>query len=708
MALECRRLLEVGQPEAAAAQPQASTSSQVVAVKRKQPNIVDAIHQQAEDAYRKLLMSAYLLAIDGQPLTTFKTIVRVQKANGVKLIQGTDSSNRAREFITQIADTIRSKISMHLQSDCAFSILSDGSQARKTGSEKELVLVRIVKDGVPTYFVVALVDMDVYGDATAQNLKRAIDDVFRVKVPIEADRYTKLQVSATADGASVNTGIYNGLLTKMKADSRPWLLPIHCVSHRLELAIKESLLKHPQFDQVKDVMITIFYMFKQSGKLKRQFFATAEALGVHVYTFPKVHGTRFVNHQRNGVRVLLHNWLPLIDTIENAVATAGGRAGAASAKQRGILERLRDARFLGTASLFKAILDIVARLSLTFEAGEIAVFDIMPAISRMQADLDDLVADDTSPIAVNGKTLTGNELSYSLPKPGHMKRHEENREYVIVTYKRMKNSEAATKDTVGLKTKAITLLKECVDARFDTLGLQNNDIFKHMHWLNPAHWRRRDEESELASMKALATHFAATLEMSSFDGGKVKREWRNLKITVEAYYKGVKANELWERILIYRRAEYSNVCMLVEIILTIGLSNSTVEAGFSFLTAMMTDRRLSMNHDTMESLLVIKANDRIWSAKERDEIMADALKSYMSTRRKLKMETAIGSALGMLGGGKRRRREQAASEDGDGSESDSDSDSDTDNPIPDNSDETSDDDPDTRHPLIQEDSDESP
>ena len=56
MALECRRLLEVGQPEAAAAQPQASTSSQVVALTRKQPNIADAIHQQAEDAYRKLLM----------------------------------------------------------------------------------------------------------------------------------------------------------------------------------------------------------------------------------------------------------------------------------------------------------------------------------------------------------------------------------------------------------------------------------------------------------------------------------------------------------------------------------------------------------------------------------------------------------------------------------------------------------------------------
>ena len=69
-------------------------------------------------------------------------------------------------------------------------------------------------------------------------MKRATDDVFRLKVPLLAQRCTKLQVSATA-----NTGVYNGLMTEMKADGRQWLLIIHCVSHRIELAIKDSHLK---------------------------------------------------------------------------------------------------------------------------------------------------------------------------------------------------------------------------------------------------------------------------------------------------------------------------------------------------------------------------------------------------------------------------------------------------------------------------------
>ena len=46
-----------------------------------------------------------------------------------------------------------------------------------------------------------------------------------------------------ADGAAENTGIHNDLMTQMKADGRPWLLTIHCYSHPIELAIKNSLPK---------------------------------------------------------------------------------------------------------------------------------------------------------------------------------------------------------------------------------------------------------------------------------------------------------------------------------------------------------------------------------------------------------------------------------------------------------------------------------
>ena len=47
-------------------------------------------------------------------------------------------------------------------------------------------------------------------------------------------------VSATADGASVNTRKYNGIFTQLKRE-RPWLLTTHCANQRLELAVKSAL-----------------------------------------------------------------------------------------------------------------------------------------------------------------------------------------------------------------------------------------------------------------------------------------------------------------------------------------------------------------------------------------------------------------------------------------------------------------------------------
>ena len=123
--------------------------------------------------------------IDRLLLTSFKTLVKVQKSNGVRLISETDSGAKAWEFVHEIANCIRDKLSVIMCSVNAFSVLSDGSQARKTVHEKELV-----GGGIPVYYCVALQDVDEYGDANADNLKICIDDCFLEKVHITRETYT--------------------------------------------------------------------------------------------------------------------------------------------------------------------------------------------------------------------------------------------------------------------------------------------------------------------------------------------------------------------------------------------------------------------------------------------------------------------------------------------------------------------------------------
>ena len=157
---------------------------------------------------------------------------------------------------------------------------------------------------IPVYFCAALQDCNEFGGTDADSLKLAIDTAFdkdNGSIKISEDAFHKRMVSSTADGASVNFGRYNGVLTQQK-ETRPWLITIHCVAHRAELALKDSLLSFKEFKMIDDLMTSVFYLHRRSGKLKRMFRNSANALNIDGYVFPKVTGTRFVTHRLKGTK----------------------------------------------------------------------------------------------------------------------------------------------------------------------------------------------------------------------------------------------------------------------------------------------------------------------------------------------------------------------------------------------------------------------
>ena len=88
----------------------------------------------------------------------------------------------------------------------------------------------------------------------------------------------------------------------------------------------------------------------------------------------------------------------------------------------------------------------------------------------------------------------------------------------------------------------------------------------------------------------------------------------------------------------YRKSTFPNVCYLVELVLAIGPSNSVVESVFSHLTAMLSDRRLSLQHSTMEDLLLLKCNKARFSGAALEDLLESSVESFLQKRRKRKLE----------------------------------------------------------------------
>ena len=47
-------------------------------------------------------------------------------------------------------------------------------------------------------------------------------------------------VACGSDGASVMTGVRNGVIAKLRQEV-PWLIGIHCIAHKFELAILDGI-----------------------------------------------------------------------------------------------------------------------------------------------------------------------------------------------------------------------------------------------------------------------------------------------------------------------------------------------------------------------------------------------------------------------------------------------------------------------------------
>ena len=447
-----------------------------------------------------------------------------------------------------------------------------------------------------------------------------------------------------------DAGCYNGLLVRLQRDDhRPWLISIHCVSHRLELSVKATILQQKPFEQVQELMITIYYLMKNSGKFKRHFEETAHALGVQIYKFPKVHGTRFVSHQKKGVRILLHNWIILGQAIENSIANK--THSSLNNKLTAVLNKLRSLKFLEVTCLFYEIVDIVSSLLLQFERGDIVASKVLPAVQQTKERLEDIIKKDDdrshSLVTENGFTVSVEDIKIQrhLPKEGHMKRLEANREFTQVALDRMvheapRRRAAVRGDTDGesvascitnLKERTVPALKGSLDERFSSL---DSELYNAMYWIDPANWRGPEEDVE--AMKIVADHFKTTLQDHGFAVGNLATEWKNFLVIHRSFYKGMEAQEMWGKVLQYRRSNFPNICCLVDIVMCIGVSNSSVERGFSILTSMLSDKRISLKHDAMEDLMIIKANHNFWSSMMLvDEVIDEALESFMSDKRRM-------------------------------------------------------------------------
>ena len=196
------------------------------------------------------------------------------------------NNSRCREFVMSLSAVLKGKLWAEIEASPCITLLIDESTDISTSENMVLYIAYIGPDHrVHTTFV----GMEHCPLTDAKSIHQLISQYFQVR---GIDISIKL-VCFCSDGASVMTGIKNGVGARLQKDN-PYLLKIHCIAHRLALAVADSA---DDMDYPKDheaTMNSTSTYFNRSGKRMHQMVSLAKEFGLSLSRIQKSGKTRCV------------------------------------------------------------------------------------------------------------------------------------------------------------------------------------------------------------------------------------------------------------------------------------------------------------------------------------------------------------------------------------------------------------------------------
>jgi hypothetical protein len=107
-------------------------------------------------------------------------------------------------------------------------------------------------------------------NSTAENIYELVNNSLKESGGMDPLMIAKKLVCVGADGASVMQGQRNGLCVRLQLSASPYMLSIHCMAHRMNLAFK-IVSKFPSVSKVEDLVREAYAYFSRSPKRFSEF-----------------------------------------------------------------------------------------------------------------------------------------------------------------------------------------------------------------------------------------------------------------------------------------------------------------------------------------------------------------------------------------------------------------------------------------------------
>ncbi|XP_050516420.1 E3 SUMO-protein ligase KIAA1586-like [Diabrotica virgifera virgifera] len=323
-------------------------------------NVCDKMNVSNLESTIKVFRSAYYLAKNDRPFSDYSKLLQLQKMNGVDIGVGLHSRFSATEIIDHISHEMKKRITQQVKSISGkISILIDESTSL---SDKSTLIVYLKcetsKDLPPNVLFLDLIELP---NQTADSIFEALLGCLK-KYGFDFEYLKENLVAFACDGASVMLGKKSGVVEKL-LQQFPNIVPWHCMNHRIELAVSDSINDVGAINHFQMFMDKLYTLYSKSPKNQRELAECASELDLQLQKVDRILGTRWVSSSFKTVMAVWYGYQALYSHFKKAQEDKN-RTTTERAMYGGLIRRLTSTQFLSDLAI---MYDILAELTMVSE-----------------------------------------------------------------------------------------------------------------------------------------------------------------------------------------------------------------------------------------------------------------------------------------------------------------------------------------------------
>ncbi|XP_058841147.1 E3 SUMO-protein ligase KIAA1586-like [Acipenser ruthenus] len=302
---------------------------------------VDSAKRRDHETTCKIFSTAYYLAKQNRPYSDHQALLELQEINGVNVGTGLHSRYSATQIINHVSDEMVKKACERIiHIDGKIAVLIDESTALN-GSPALIVHLKCETDKTrdPHFMFLELVELF---DQSAESIVLALTKCLQ-KHGFDHAYLQKNLVAFASDGASVMLGKKSGVAKRI-SDMYPNIVVWHCLNHRLELAVADSVSETTGMNHFHSFMDKLYSVYSRSALNQQELRNCAKELDAVLRKIGRVLDVRWVSSSFRTVSAVWESFEVLSTHFKAAVSSK--RTSAERATYSGLLKRLCSPEFL--------------------------------------------------------------------------------------------------------------------------------------------------------------------------------------------------------------------------------------------------------------------------------------------------------------------------------------------------------------------------